>query len=389
MRAAKAKAQPFHIDSSPARVSRRAVPVVPAIPRAWTVWACDSGQYFGAISFRSDRLTTVRMPVAWNNTQGAVTLTQACDPTTVAVGALIGCTVTAQNLGGYGADSTVSLDSTVSWGLRIESVTGGTLTGTRGASSGSVLLAAKKDSVPSIAAVDPATTPGQGYFDLADLGVGAMTIGDQELINFNVAPFVYGGQTFSRVGVASDGYVVMGGGVSADISNVPQHFPDPAKPNGVLAPYWTDLDGTGSPGIRVASLGGTGQQWLVIQWNVHLAGDTSTAGQRAMQVWIGQNGIQDISYQYAPATDGVDAPAPAGLTVGAENLTGTAGDQIAGAPSGSYAVTSAPPQDGESLVMKLTVRATSAGSRSLASTLQSDVVLGSTITRTPLIVRHG
>ncbi len=85
----------------------------------------------------------------------------------------------------------------------------------------------------------------------------------------------------------------------------------------------------------------------------------------------------------------MDAPAAAGLTVGAENLTGTAGGQIAGAPSGSYAITSVPPKDGESLVMKLTVRATSAGSRSLASTLQSDVVLGSTITRTPLIVRHG
>ena len=35
-RAAKANAQPFHIDSSPARVSRSAVPVVPAIPSAWT-----------------------------------------------------------------------------------------------------------------------------------------------------------------------------------------------------------------------------------------------------------------------------------------------------------------------------------------------------------------
>ena len=39
LRAAWAKAQPFHIDSSPARVSRNAVPVVPAIPRAWTVLA--------------------------------------------------------------------------------------------------------------------------------------------------------------------------------------------------------------------------------------------------------------------------------------------------------------------------------------------------------------
>ena len=41
-RAAKAKAHPFHIDSSPARVRRKAVPVVPAIPSAWTVCSCES-----------------------------------------------------------------------------------------------------------------------------------------------------------------------------------------------------------------------------------------------------------------------------------------------------------------------------------------------------------
>ena len=220
----------------------------------------DVGQYYGAIAFSSYGQATVRMPVAWNNIQSAVPLTQSCDPTAVALGALTTCTVTAQNLGGYGADTTVRLDSTVSTGLRVESVTGGKATGARTASSGSVLLAAKKDSVPSIVAVDPAKTPGEGYFDLAGLGIKAVTIGNQELINFNVSPFVYGGQTISRIGVASDGYVVLGGGVSADISNVPQHFPDPAKPNGVLAPYWTDLDGTGAPGIRVASLGSTGQR---------------------------------------------------------------------------------------------------------------------------------
>ena len=49
-RAAKANAQPFHIDSSPARVSRRAVPVVPAIPRAWTVCSCESPSSFDAAS---------------------------------------------------------------------------------------------------------------------------------------------------------------------------------------------------------------------------------------------------------------------------------------------------------------------------------------------------
>jgi hypothetical protein len=41
LRAAKANAQPFHIESSPARVSRRAVLVVPAIPSACMVYSSE------------------------------------------------------------------------------------------------------------------------------------------------------------------------------------------------------------------------------------------------------------------------------------------------------------------------------------------------------------
>jgi len=34
----------------------------------------------------------------------------------------------------------------------------------------------------------------------------------------------------------------MGRGESADLNFVPQEMPDPARPNDVLAPYWTDLN---------------------------------------------------------------------------------------------------------------------------------------------------
>ena len=52
LRAAKAKAQPFHIESSPARVSRSAVPVVPAMPRAWTVcsWSSPSSRAAASVA---------------------------------------------------------------------------------------------------------------------------------------------------------------------------------------------------------------------------------------------------------------------------------------------------------------------------------------------------
>ena len=107
----------------------------------------------------------------------------------------------------------------------------------------------------------------------------------------------------------SNGYISVGGTLdAADISFLPQTFPNPAKPNGVLAPYWTDLDGKDAPGITVGSLSDGMNSWIVVQWNTHVFGDPSAAGTRAMQVWIGVNGTQDISYAYDTATVGVDAP---------------------------------------------------------------------------------
>ena len=64
LRAAKANAQPFHIDSSPARVSRRAVPVVPAIPSAWTVCSCESPSSFDRGQRRGDRAVGRVVPAA-------------------------------------------------------------------------------------------------------------------------------------------------------------------------------------------------------------------------------------------------------------------------------------------------------------------------------------
>jgi len=42
---------------------------------------------------------------------------------------------------------------------------------------------------------------------------------------------------------------VIGCGASADVVFAPQHFPNPARPNNVIAPFWTDLQVIdGAPG---------------------------------------------------------------------------------------------------------------------------------------------
>jgi len=61
----------------------------------------------------------------------------------------------------------------------------------------------------------------------------------------------------------------------------------------VLAPFWTDLDGTGAPGVYVVALTDGVNTWTVVEWRVNVFGTTSP---RVFQVWIGVNGVEDISY---------------------------------------------------------------------------------------------
>ena len=80
------------------------------------------GQYFGQIDLRPAQGPDLHLPVAFYNRQGDVTLSQACNPASVAVRATTTCTVTAQN--NSTEDAAVSARSTVSDGLRIVGATG-------------------------------------------------------------------------------------------------------------------------------------------------------------------------------------------------------------------------------------------------------------------------
>ncbi len=99
------------------------------------------GQYFGQVVLE-DRNGDVdlHIPVAFSPGQGAVTLTQACDPTTI--GRPDGrstCTVTAQNTSRTAAtvNATTHLDS----GLRVTAVSGATQTSNRDAAASATLSA--------------------------------------------------------------------------------------------------------------------------------------------------------------------------------------------------------------------------------------------------------
>ncbi len=336
--------------------------------------SAPQGQYFGRIDL--DRLGSPRdlhLPVAFFKRQGIVTLSQSCDPTTIKrITGRSTCTVAVQNDSLSPAD--VSAVSTTSAILPVTEVTGATKVDDHRVTA-SATLAARQPDAPHIA-------PGAlfGYLPLDAFGVPPIAIGDEDAVNFNVPAFTFAGQTFTQLGAVSDGYLVAGGATGQDIDFRPQTLPDPARPNGVLAPYWTDTDGTGAPGIFAASLTDGTNDWFVVEWRVNIFGTTNT---QVFQAWIGLNGTEDITFAYDPANLPDAPPAGFGLTVGAENSDGSAGEQTAPTnpgtpPTEDQRVSSTPGAPGGALTYSFKVRGLMQGTGSVRTDVTTPLVRGTT-----------
>ena len=88
------------------------------------------------------------------------------------------------------------------------------------------------------AAVDPLASPA-GYLPLALFGSTVVGASDESITNFNVPSFTYAGQSYSQIGIVSNGYLVVGGGTNGDVDYINSDLPDVNPPNNVLAPFWT------------------------------------------------------------------------------------------------------------------------------------------------------
>lgn len=339
-----------------------------------TTSAPIGAQQFGVVRVKQ-ALASARtdLPVAFIHTQGAVTLTQSCDAGQVPVGGETDCTVTATN--NSFDDSTVDLDTTTSSNVSIVGANGATLVNAHHAQLADVVLAGASLGVPS---VDNGAL--FGYIPLDAFGIAPVPIGDEDIINFNVPAYQYNGQTYTRIGVDSNGYTIAGGGSSEDNNccNLPAG-PSPAPPNNMLAPFWTDLDGTGAPGIYAAVLSDGVDDWLVVEYRVNVFG---TADLRTFQVWIGVNGTQDITYAYPGA---FASPAGQPFLVGAENDLGE-GDMVAVLPTVDQRVTSTDPTPGASVSYDVTIRGTARGNGWLRTEMVATGVPGTTVEQTPITV---
>ena len=340
-----------------------------------------SGQYFGQVTLVPTSGNALHLPVAFNRTPGDVALAQKCAPSILAINGTSTCTIKATNLGTV--DTTADFTSTIEGSVHLVSASGATVTGPNTVELVGAPLSGVQAGVPSVAY---GPSPFGGYLDLADFGVAPVAVGDESIVNFDVPEFSYASATYTQIGVTSNGYAVAGGGDSSDVDFVPQTLPDPAKPNNVLAPFWSDLDGGGADGVYAATLTDGVSSWVVIDWHVFVFGTTTL---EKFELVIGINGVEDITFGYDA---GVTAPDPAnGLTVGAENFVGTGGGQLALAPgtvpTDSVVVTSAPGAPGGTASYTVTIKGETVGPGRIETRMTTPVVPGTTVTRKVVRVR--
>jgi subtilisin family serine protease len=383
------KAQTYRVTTSvPAgskiTVSPTNLTVAPGKTAKLTITISSSApaeQVFGQIKLTPNRagMPALHLPVAFVPKQGAVKLTSTCGPDSITWFGTSTCTVTATN-DSFG-DAVVNLTSTTNLNLMVSGATGATRTNPW-------TVVKKNVSLPGAVPGSPTLGSGTiaGYLPLAMFGIAPTAVGDESIINYNVPNFVYGGNTYSRIGVTSNGYLVVGGGTAQDVQYDPAPIPSPSRPNNILAPFWTDLNGTGAEGIRVATLTDGVDTWVVVEWNVFVYGTTSN---RTFQVWIGVNGTEDIVFAYDPARLPA-LPTTQDTVIGAENVDGSGGEQLptGTAPTGDLRVTSSEPVPGSSVSYTVKVTGLLPGAGVLTTSMTADTVAGTTVVTSPVQVRR-
>ncbi|MET0297073.1 MAG: S8 family serine peptidase [Microbacterium sp.] len=328
------------------------------------------GWHEGQITITPRSGNKVVLPVAANVGEADVTFSQTCDPTTIKILKTTTCTVTAANYLPVPVEA--KIDVAANPLLQVRSVTAPAKKTALGAKWSGTLSPALPPTVQSVAVV-PESSPA-GYLPLSALGVATTPIGDEQLVNFTVPSFSYGAEVYSRLGIDSNGYLVVGGGTAADHNFEPNGLPNPVRPNNVLAPLWTDLNpgaAAADAGVRVGTIGDGTTTWIVVEWDrvpTFMGNATNT-----FQVWIQTGATEGISYTYGAPAVGDTASA---VAVGAENRDGSSGAQLAALPTTSdeVLVTTAPPTAGGTVTFDYTLRGLLWGTWSTFATLQSDLL---------------
>jgi hypothetical protein len=356
-----------------------------------------NGQYQGRIDLvpnKGSGANKVTIPVAFVKKQGAVTLTNNCSPLSFA--AFTGashCTARVANFSPQSATAALNIaDSVQGRKLQYENI----------GAPGSVV--GRADGVQWSGSLTPAIPPqvtgftlgaGEpfGYVPLSALGVSPVSgVGDDTISNFTLGtPVLYGAEQYTGIGVVSNGYVVLGGGTSADIVFTPQHFPNAARPNNVIAPMWSDLNpsATGAGHLYVASLSSGTQRWLVVDWEgVKNFGNATT---HSFEIWLANTASstgEQVTIAYGPDGNAGSGDPDSGQNWGAENRDGTSGANIASAPANSthYRVNVTGPTAGGSVTIPYDITSEEVGTWNSVASMTSNRTPGITQVVTTLTV---
>jgi uncharacterized repeat protein (TIGR01451 family) len=178
---------------------------------------------------------------------------------------------------------------------------------------------------PSGFSVGPGASP-YGYLPLSSFGVLPVdkpSDPDEGGFAFSVPAFSYFGQTYTSIIWSVNGTVEAGTASGLASGGANRSMPDPALPNNLLAPWWTDLDLTSGGNMYLAQLSDGANSYQVLEWkNVPRYGDLASTA--TFQVWI-QQGTENIWFTYP---NGAFTGSTADATVGAENANGSVGSMF-------------------------------------------------------------
>jgi hypothetical protein len=320
---------------------------------------------------------TVRFPITIVRKQAVISLSKVCEPAEIGLKKTTDCSITTSN--NSFSDASVNLVDNLPKKLIVVpgSVNGGIMENNRKVSFTGTLAGAE----PPVVTVEPGTSPAGGYLPLSLFGIAPIAgVGDETITNFNVPAFQFAGVTNTRLGMVSNGYVVVGGGTGADVLFENQNLPDPTRPNNVLAPFWTDLNPSAGGGMRIGVLTDGVNSWIVTDWED--VPNYSDGLPNDFQVWIGINGVEDITFAFGDVTLGDIGF----LTVGAENSFGNSGQNFyyngAGTPPGpdvGVRVNSVPASPGETHVLSFKAMGVLTGAWTNCAELTSDIFQGTSI----------
>jgi hypothetical protein len=337
--------------------------------------SAPEAQYFGQVRLVPQKggLPTLHLPVAFITKQGDVKVAQTCDRTDAHLLQTTTCTVSAQNTSFV--DTTADFSTSTTLNLPIIGTSGAKQTSLFKAEKKGATLAGAKPGTPSIGTA----TNGIPYLPLADFGATPTPVGDEQFVKFNTPAYKYNGVTYNGVSIDSNGYVVPGTDATAednDCCTVPP-IPNPARPNNVLAPFWTDLNGGGAPGVFVTELTDGTDSWIVIEWQVFVFG---TNIMHPFELWLGEGATQDITFAYDP-TNLPENPNGQPYNIGAENINGTGGQGLpAGAlPTENIAVTSTDAVPGATVSYTVTTLAILPGTGKVTTSMNTPAVPGTTV----------